>query len=99
MAMIVADNPDPDAAIPDVIEKVIWKALQIAASQTTRIEMEELWIRTRLLNPDSEFRKEIVFQFVRDVAVFLQDFVQVRLDPAMESSGHEVAILKPIHRS
>lgn len=95
----MAHDPDPDAAIPDVIEKVIWKALQIAAPQTTRIEMEESWIRARFTDSASEFRKEIVFQFVRDVAVFRQDFVQVRLDPAMDSNVHEAAVLKPIHRS
>lgn len=93
----MADNPDPNAAITDVVEKMIGKALQIAASQSTRVEMEKPRIRTRPLNPDSELCKEVVFQFVRDIAVFRQSFVQVRLDPAMESSVHEAGVLKPVH--
>lgn len=73
--MIVADDPDPDAAVTDVVEEMIWKTLQITASQTARIEVEKSRIRAHLLYPDSELGKEIVFQFVRQVPVFRQNFV------------------------
>lgn len=86
--MVVTSNPDSDAVISNVVEKMIRKSLQIAASQSARIEMKKPRIRTCLHNPDSELCKEIGFQVVRQVAVFRQNFVQIRLDPAMESSFH-----------
>jgi hypothetical protein len=64
IAVIVADNPDPDAAVTDVVKEMIWKALQITASQTARIEVKKSRIRTCLLYSDSEFGKEIIFQRV-----------------------------------
>ena len=68
--MIVADNPDPDPAVSNIVEKMIRKALQIAASQAARVEMEALRIRTCHLNTGSELGEEGIFQFVRDGAVF-----------------------------
>lgn len=53
--MIMSHDPDADGFLPNVVEEMIRKALEVAASQPACIEVEKLWIREDPAQADLKF--------------------------------------------
>lgn len=58
VSMVVPDNPDAKTVAANVIQKMIRKPFQIAASQAAGIEMEKSGMGTGLLNSNFELREK-----------------------------------------
>ena len=80
--------PNPDLLAPDVVQEVIRKALEITAPKSAPIKMEAPWVFDNSTNFDLKFREEILAELNRNIRVLLQDLVQVRLHPLVESNFH-----------
>lgn len=89
-------DPYPDVISAHIIEEMVGEAVKITAPQPAGIIMKKPWIFSGIKETRLEFSKKIVCQCNRDLAVFSQDFIQVILDPFMESNSHGIEDLKPI---
>jgi hypothetical protein len=84
----MAHDPDPGILSPDVVQEMVRKSFQIAAPKSATVKMEALGILGDPTDTNLKFREEIIAQLSRSVRVLFQDFVQVRLDPLVESNFH-----------
>jgi hypothetical protein len=84
----MAQHPDPDLLTPDIIKKMIGKSLEITAPKAAPIEMVAPRILGNSTDPDLKLCEEILSELMRDVIVFAQDLVQVRLNPSVKSKLH-----------
>jgi hypothetical protein len=67
---------------------MIRKSIEIAAPKPTPVEMEILWVRNRLPDPDLKFRKEILAEPLRHTVVPPQNLVHIALNTPVKSSFH-----------
>lgn len=88
ISAVVAQHPNPDIRVPDVIKEVVRKPVQIAAPEAASIKMEVLWIRADLVDPDLKLSEEIVTELPRNAIVLPQNFVQVPLNTPMKPNLH-----------
>jgi len=86
--VMMSDNPNPDKGILNVVKKVVRKAMKIASSEATGIEVEPLWILNCFPYPNLKLSKEIVSKFIRDLIILLQSVIQISLDSSVKPSFH-----------
>lgn len=77
---------------------MIRKPVEIAAPQSTRVEVEKPWIVANLLQTDLELPQKVVTQLMGDGIILVQDLVQVSLNATMKLSDHGGSDLQPIDR-
>jgi hypothetical protein len=86
--VVVAKHPDPDTLSVDVIQNVVWKALQVTAPKPAPIKMETPRVLGDSADSDLKLGQEILPQLMRDVTVLPQNLVQIRLNPPVEPKFH-----------
>ena len=72
-SFIVPEDPDPDAIIFNIVEKVEWEAMKVAASQAACIEVEEMRFCDCLAKSGHELLIEVISQGFGDGEILLKD--------------------------
>ncbi len=67
---------------------MIRKSIEIAAAKPTPVEMEIVWVRNRLPNPNLKLRKEILTELLRHTVVPPQNLVRIVLNTPVKSNFH-----------
>ncbi len=65
----MSHNPDAGVVAPNVVEEVIGKTVEVAAPQSTGVEMEKARILRHLQKSRLELRKEVLRQGFCDLPV------------------------------
>ena len=82
------DDPNPSVVTPDVVEKVVGKAVEVAPPQSAGVEMEKARILRHLQQPCLELAEKLLRERCRNLVVFFQNGVQICLDSLVESNAH-----------
>ena len=67
---------------------MVRESVEIAAPKPAPVEMEILWIRNRLPDPDLKLRIEILAELLGHTIVPPQNLVQIALNTPVKSSFH-----------
>ncbi len=71
------DDPNPSVVTPDVVEKVVGKAVEVAPPQSAGVEMEKARILRHLQQPCLELAEKLLRERCRNLVVFFQNGVQI----------------------
>lgn len=85
---VVANDPNSDNLLSDVIQKMIRKSFQATATESTLIEMEKSGILDYSPNGNMKLSKEIVSELIRHLLILPQRFVQVLLNFLVKPNVH-----------
>lgn len=94
----MAHCPDSYIHSSDVVQEVIRKPLEVTAAKSAPIKMKPTGILGNPANPNSKFRKEILTEPNRNLRIPLQDFIQILLNPLVESNFHAAEVRRQVRR-
>ena len=90
------DDPNAGVVTPDVVKKVVGKAVEVAAPQPAGIKMEKARILRYLQQPCLKLAEKLFRELRRNLVVFFQNGVQICLDSLVKSNAHESGALKRV---
>ena len=81
-------HPNPDVLSANIVQEMVGETIQITASKSALIEVEEAGILNGFSDTDVKLREEVVPKLVRNLIILSQNLIQVRLNSLVKSSFH-----------
>ena len=75
IATVVAYNPNPDALLANVVQKMIGEPVEIAATKPASVKAEKPGVFNRFPEPDFKFLQEICPKLQRSLAILSEDLI------------------------
>ncbi len=98
IAVLVAEYPDPNVAPTDVVKEVVRKSLEVAAPETSMIEVKIFGIRLHFANAHLELGEKVVSELERNLVVLQQNLIEIQLDSPVKPSFHGSSAPPRAHR-